>query len=184
MTETGITGAPGSAGTENNLWKSLWWLEVLMHQAQTPGVSYSFYWGTHSPWSGNTEADMKGQEHGALLRLDNNKRKPTGEVVRLYNRYFYNQVLGVERVHGQVRVFASRDPDSGKLSIFLLNKASTSQPVRLNVTGAKPMDWTHLRYRGRHAHDTKRRVDRVAERRHADTLSVTCPGMSLTILHQ
>ncbi len=184
VTETGITGSPKTAGQDNNLWKSLWWLEVLMHQTQASDVSYSFFWGTHSPWDGPAEADIEGKDQGVLLRMDNNARKPTGEVVRIFNRYFYRELLDVQRVHGQVRVFASRDPASGRLSIFLLNKGDISLPVRLNFTGSKAIRWSHLCYAGRDARDPQPALAHVGDREPADSFKVTCPGMSLTILHQ
>jgi hypothetical protein len=50
VTETGVSG-PASLGITNNTYKALWWSETLMNELAQPQVSYTFYWGTHSPWN-------------------------------------------------------------------------------------------------------------------------------------
>jgi alpha-L-arabinofuranosidase len=184
VTETGITGNPKNSGRENNLWKALWWFEVLMYEIKMPGVSYSYYWGTHSPWSGGTEKAMKGKDQGVLLRLDNNKKKPTGDIVRIVNKTVYKQILEVERVHGDIRAFASRDKETGKLSILLLNKGDQILTVNLNLKGNKNVDWVHCVYSGKSPTDILPKITQAGKYKNSKKLKVNCPPLSLSILRQ
>jgi|SaaInlStandDraft_1057018.scaffolds.fasta_scaffold13562_4 alpha-L-arabinofuranosidase len=184
VTETGITGSPERSGSVNNLWKSLWWFEVLMHQLAMKGVSYSFYWGTHSPWSGGTEDDMKGKDDGVLLRLDNNKRKPTGEIIRMVNNFFFSQMLEVKIAHGDLRLYASKDRQTGHLALFILNKGDEEVSFRPLINEVKGSDWHHYLYAGVNANDTQPKLNHLGKIKSAKTLEIRCPGLSLSILRQ
>ncbi|MCX6309085.1 MAG: hypothetical protein NTY32_09770, partial [Bacteroidia bacterium] len=81
ITETGSTGAKWPEGRTNDLYKALNWFEMNMEELVLPNVKYSFFWGTHSPWSG--ENANTGLEY--LLTNKENNTTPTGKIVELIN---------------------------------------------------------------------------------------------------
>lgn len=135
VTETGVSGPP-QLGIVNNTYKALWWFETLMNELTQPQVSYTFYWGTHSPWSYRGE-DVEPKGDVALaLRLRDNARTPTGRIIELVNQHLLDAFVAAERVNGPVRTYAMRSQDGRRLAVLLLNKDDRPADVRVELRGA------------------------------------------------
>ncbi len=137
VTETGVSG--GSAlGEVNNTYKALWCFEVLMNELAHPRVAYSFYWGTHTPWSYRGDEVEPAKDVALALRLRTNARTPTGEVIRLINRHLLGEFVDTERVVGRLRGYALRTPNRRERVLLLLNKDDQAAPVAITLAGASP----------------------------------------------
>lgn len=135
VTETGVTGGH-ALGEINNTYKALWCFEVLMNEISDPAVAYSFYWGTHSPWSYQGDDVEPENNVGLALHLQTNVRTPTGEMLRLINQNLLSDFVSVPRVIGRVRCYAMRSKDGRQRSLFLLNKDDRPMPVEITLAGA------------------------------------------------
>ncbi len=134
VTETGVSG-PASLGIVNNTYKALWWFETLMNELAQPQVSYTFYWGTHSPWNYHGEDLEPRGDVAVALRLRDNTRTPTGEIIRLVNDHLLDSFVAVDRVAGLVRAYALRSTDGHRVVLGLLNKSETAQDVTVQWRG-------------------------------------------------
>ncbi len=129
ITETGVTPIGKGMGDQNNAYKALWFFEMLMNEASMPNVAYSYFWGIHSPWNGYKDDD---RDMGVLLRLDDNSRKPIADAIKLVNDNILSHLVKTDRENGFLRTYASKD-DSGKVSVFIVNRNDKSQPVVLKL---------------------------------------------------
>lgn len=145
ITESGISPSRKGMGNINNLYKSLWWFEMAMNEAAMPNVSYIYNWGTHSPWNG--EKDNEEDDLSVLLRIDNNSRKPTGEVTKLINDNLYCNLVEVSGGNKYIRVYASKS-DNGEITIFILNRDDTSKDVEITVEGVDKAELNHKVFTG------------------------------------
>ena len=118
VTETNAYSGSKLPG-EGHTCRALWWFELLMNEIAFKNVSYSYFWGTHSPWSGQNQK----QNGGALLLDNNNNRTQMGEVNMIVNTHLGGQELvEVDRVNGFIRAYACRNPQNDHVTVFLLNK--------------------------------------------------------------
>jgi hypothetical protein len=134
VTETGVSG-PNSLGIVNNTYKALWWFETLMNELAQPQVSHTFYWGTHSPWNYRGEDAEPRGDVAVALRLRDNARTPTGEIIRLVNEHLLDSFVATERVAGLVRAYAMRSSDGRRAVLGLLNKGERAQDVVVQWQG-------------------------------------------------
>ena len=141
ITETGVSPSGKDFGNVSNTYKALWWFEVLMSELMVPNVSYSFFWGTHSPWKGEVDDDK--DDVAVMFRLDNNSRKPTAEVSRLVNSNLKDQFVESSTTSDALRVFSMLSKNKEEGTIFIMNKLKTSIPVSLNLINA-PADVKEL----------------------------------------
>jgi alpha-L-arabinofuranosidase len=131
ITETGSTGGKWPEGRTNDLYKALNWFEMNMEELLLPNVKYSFFWGTHSPWSGeNTDTGLE-----YLLTTKDNNTTPTGRIIELINNYMPAQIVKTDRVSGFLRTYAGISKDKKELSIFILNKNDKVEKINLNISG-------------------------------------------------
>lgn len=134
VTETGVSG-PAPLGTVNNTYKALWWFETLMNELAQPPVSYTFYWGTHSPWNYRGEDAEPRGDVAVALRLRDNARTPTGEIIGLVNDHLLDAFVATERAVGLVRAYALRAADGRRAVLALLNKGEQAQEVAVSWRG-------------------------------------------------
>lgn len=134
VTETGVSG-PATLGIVNHTYKALWWFETLMNELAQPQVTYTFYWGTHSPWNYRGEDAEPRGDVAVALRLRDNTRTPTGEIIRLVNNHLLDAFVATERVAGPLRVYAMRSDDGRRAVAALLNKGEAAQEVTLQWRG-------------------------------------------------
>lgn len=131
ITETGVSPSNKGMGSINNTWKALWWFEILMNQLSQPNVTYSYFWGTHSPWNGPMDNDK--DDVGVLFRLDDNSRKPIAEVVKLVNENVPEKLVEANLVSDYIRTYAGISKCAQKINVFLLNKNNEPQKVVLSL---------------------------------------------------
>lgn len=141
ITETGVSPSGKGFGDVSNTYKALWWFEVLMSELMVPNVSYSFFWGTHSPWKG--EVDNEKDDIAVMFRLDDNSRKPTAEVSRLVNSNLKEQFVESSTTSDALRVFSMLSKNKEEGTIFIMNKLKESVSVSLNLINA-PADVKEL----------------------------------------
>ena len=134
VTETGVSG-PAPLGIVNNTYKALWWFETLMNELAQPQVAYTFYWGTHSPWNYHGEDAEPRGDVAVALRLRDNARTPTGEIIRIVNDHLLDSFVAAERVAGLVRAYALRSSDGRRAVLALLNKGESAQEVVVKWSG-------------------------------------------------
>lgn len=98
ITETGATPPSGwPDGTQNDLYRSLCWFDQCMGQLMTEKVKGNMYWNSHSPWQGEYgDGDLR----NALTNDSLNRRKPTGEIIRIINKNVNTEFVEANRVSG------------------------------------------------------------------------------------
>ena len=133
ITETGVSPAGRGLGDVSNTYKALWWFEVLMSELMVPNVSYAFFWGTHSPWKG--EVDDQTNDVAVMFRVDDNSRKPTGEVSMLVNSNLKQQFVESNTTSLGLRVFSMASKDKKQGTIFIMNKQKSAVQVNVNLSG-------------------------------------------------
>ncbi|MBK0384064.1 hypothetical protein I5M32_13930 [Pedobacter sp. SD-b] len=130
ITETGLSPIGKGMGDINNTYKALWYFNMLMNELTMPNVAYSYFWGTHSPWTGLKDNDAHDVE--VLLRVDDNSRKPIGEVVKLVNENLFGNMVKTTTNANFVRSYASINDKKNNCKVFLLNKSNEPQKLILN----------------------------------------------------
>ncbi len=184
VTETGVTPSNDALGKINNTYKALWWFEVLMNEIAAKNVSYLYYWGTHSPWSGPEDKDN--DDVGVLLSMAN-KSKPTGEITRIVNNYLLNRIVASTRTSGYIRTYATSDASGSKLNIFLLNKNDSSEDMEIELENdsMQSRSFNRVVFKGKSPDDrgpTYGNPSSVSESN--DTIRLRLPPLSLTVLEQ
>ncbi len=156
VTETGIGGSEPFPDEHNiDLYKALYWFEMNMNHLALKNIKYTYFWGTHSPWSG--ENDPGG--YNCLLENSNaNTIRPAGRVIQLINTYLKSKWVNTARVNGNIRFYASVTDDGKEMSVFLLNKNLYPEKVNLNVANfnmnaASTIE--KIRFSGNHFNDTE-----------------------------
>lgn len=185
ITETGITPAKEPLGKINNTYKALWWFELLMNEICVENVAYIYNWGTHSPWSGGVDRDH--HDADVLLRIDNNERKPTGEIIRLVNKFLLERMVETSAGPGYLRTYATADTFGRQVNIFLMNKDDAPRDVVINLKN----DASHARtfrclsFSGTLPDDRDPRYEQlpaVSERK--DSIKIRLQPLSITVLKQ
>lgn len=131
ITETGLSPSGRGMGSINNTYKGLWYFEMLMNELSQSNVTYSYFWGTHSPWG--SHKDNEDKDLTVLFRVDDNSRKPIAEAVKLVNDELPEHLVQTDQIQGYIRTFAGRDTEGENCRIFLMNRNSEEQSVRLQL---------------------------------------------------
>jgi hypothetical protein len=184
ITETGISPANDILGRRNNTYKALWWFEVLMNEIATKNVSYVYNWGSHSPWGGPIDRD---NDAAVLLRMDNNKRKPTGEIIRIVNSHLLDRMMEATRARGHVRTYATSNDSGSKLNIFLMNKNNSSEDIiiKLKNDSVPSRSFSRATFKGQSPDDRAPDYEEYSPvSESADTIRLQLPPLSLTVLKQ
>ncbi|WKN45469.1 T9SS type A sorting domain-containing protein [Tunicatimonas pelagia] len=114
----------------NEIYKSLYTFEQIANMfSYDDRVLYTHFWVTTNPW-GN-----RGTVDDADAFDKNNKWKilNQGRIVQVFNQFLGAKMLDVQRVNGFVRAYASYTPSTKALTVYLLNKKSGNQSVKVNM---------------------------------------------------
>ena len=131
VTETNITGGDFPDMGNIDLYKALYWFEMNMNHLALKNIRYTYFWGTHSPWGGETNL---GDISCLLENSAANTIRPSGRVIQLINTYLKKYWLNVSRVNGYIRAYASVGEDGKALSVFLLNKNLYPEKIELDIS--------------------------------------------------
>lgn len=131
ITETGVSPSGKGMGSRNNVFKALWYFEVLMNEVKQPNVAYAYFWGTHSPWAGNK--DNEEDDVAVLFRMDDNSRKPIADVVKLVNDNLLDQIVETTSSSIYVKSYTSIAQDGKKANLFLSNRSQENITVKVNI---------------------------------------------------
>lgn len=153
ITETGATPPSGwPDGTQNDLYRSLCWFDQCMGQLKTEKVQGNLYWNTHSPWQGEFgDGDLR----NALTNDSVNRRKPTGEIIKIVNNNINTEFVQANRVSGYLRNYTTYSPANNELTIFLLNKDNQQVETKIYLHNlSAPVSYTKWVYTGTSPYDT------------------------------
>lgn len=130
VTETNATGGDYPDVSSIDIYKALYWFEMDMNEIAQKNVKYTYLWGSHSPWGGQTDPGDLGSflENSAA-----NTVRPSGRIVQLVNTYLKDKLINVTRVTGNLRTYASISNDGNEMSIFILNKNLYTEKVNLQL---------------------------------------------------
>lgn len=131
ITETGVSPSNRGLGNVNNTYKALWWFEVLMSELTLPNVTYSYFWGTHSPWKG--EVDDLDDDVAVMFRVDDNSRKPIAEVSKLVNSNLQTQFVNSTTTSEELRIFSMVSEDKTEGTIFIMNKSEIDIDLSIDL---------------------------------------------------
>jgi hypothetical protein len=185
ITETGVSPDKG-LGSTNNVYKALWYFDVLMNEISQPNVAYSYFWGTHSPWDGNTDNDEN--DVAVLLRTDDNSRKPIAEIVKLVNDQILDNIVQTKQISGNVRTFASVNQNGNKCNVFLMNKNNAEETVEISINQL-PENVAHfsrLVLKGANPYDRKlnsSNSEKIKIKIKGDKIALTLAPLSITVLN-
>jgi hypothetical protein len=147
VTETGgITFGVNGNWTQGDLGHALMTFDMLAQFQQDARIAFTQFWNTR--WvqqnaAGNTWPNYIGSESDALK--PDNALAPQGIAVSLLSRFSLERMVATTST-ATVRVFASHDPTSGHLNVWLINKstAETFTELTLNQYEPKPATVTAL----------------------------------------
>jgi len=183
ITETGVSPDQG-LGSTNNVYKALWYFDVLMNEISQPNVAYSYFWGTHSPWDGNKDADN--YDVAVLLRTDDNSRKPIAEVVKLVNDQILDNIVQTKQISGKVRTFASMNQRGDKCNVFLMNKNNAEETVEISINQLPEniVHFSRIALKGKNPDDRKLILSNSEKIKiKGDKITLTLAPLSITILN-
>jgi len=184
ITETGVSPSGKGMGDVNNVYKALWYFDVLMNEISQPNVTYSYFWGTHSPWDGNTDNDEN--DVAVLLRTDDNSRKPIAEVVKLVNEQLLDNIVQTKQVSGTIRTFASVNNNGDKCNVFLMNKNNLAEKVEisLNELPSAVESFSRIALNGKNPDDRKLILSNSENIKiNRDKITLTLAPLSITVLN-
>jgi hypothetical protein len=187
ITETGVTPANDILGRRNNVWKGLWWFELLMNELSIPSVSYVYYWGTHTPWLGSpTDGKEPKDDVGVLLSEDNTRLTPTGQSTRLVNKYLLDKLVKTTRANQYIRAYATASNHDDALNIFLLNKNDQEQELVIQLDNNdhhKEFEQNLLSGKGWADADlVKSKIPQTVSASEENTIRLTVPPLSILVL--
>jgi len=189
VTETGVTTGVNDIGFVNNTYKALWWFDVLMTEIGRKNVAYSYFWGTHSPWNGGAEpVDNLDKDVGLLLRLDDNSRKPTAEIIKLVNENMLDNLVKTTTgdFSGYVKTYAGVNDGGTKHTIFLMNRNNEPEEVilQLNNLPDSVNHFTRKEFKGTNPEDRNPLIEETGNVSVLEkTVRITLPPLSVTFLN-
>jgi len=183
ITETGVSPDKGM-GSVNNVYKALWYFDVLMNEISQPNVAYSYFWGTHSPWGGNTDNDDN--DIAVLFRTDNNSRKPIAEVVKLVNDQILENIVQTTQISGHVRTFASKNKRCDQYNVLLMNKNDKEETVEISLhqLSESVVSFSRFALQGEKPSDRKLHItNSEVIKLNGNKIALTLPPLSITVLN-
>ena len=111
-----------SVAQANNTWKMLHNFEMLGQTLRFEEVGYVHFWT--SRW---LESDSYAEDNSAFDA--DYQLMPIGYPLKVWNTFLQPTIVDSTKATGTIRSWASYNPDSQSLSIFLLNKDRVSQNV-------------------------------------------------------
>lgn len=181
ITETNVTGGDFPDMTNIDIYKALYWFEMDMNQLALKNVKYTYYWGSHNPWNGETNLG----DIAALLENSNaNTIRPAGRIIQLINTYLKDKWINTTRVNGSLRCYASISKNSKELSIFILNKNMYKETANLKLSNFNLVNSSvkKVTFGGTTPYDTNPIITE-SDANGDDLTAIALPPISLTILN-
>lgn len=122
VTEISSFNTDSNISHENNTWKMLHNFEMLGQSLRFAKVDYVHFWT--SRW---LEEDASVHDFSAFDSTY--KLMPMGYPLKVWNNFLQKKMVFSTKQAGVIRSWASYDPSSKNLSIFLLNKDTNTQNV-------------------------------------------------------
>jgi hypothetical protein len=135
VTETNSTN--WGNGYAITTYKALAFFDILISGQQQPNVASSLMWTTHSPWRGE---DFVADDRNALYNDSSNAPTPNGAILKLFADTVHERFVDMPSRNGLVSSWASVDPDTGELTVYLLNRGERSLTVDVELPNHLPTD--------------------------------------------
>jgi len=114
----------------NDLGHALVLFEMIGRQIAHPKLDFAMVWNTR--WVGGPRTPPS-----VFDALDgDNMLNPTGRAVAIWGRFLKRNLVRADSLD-LVKAFASADPESGRLSVFLLNKDTQARDVKVTIAGTR-----------------------------------------------
>ncbi|MEP5341617.1 MAG: T9SS type A sorting domain-containing protein [Algibacter sp.] len=127
----------------NDLYKGLAWFDMLFTQQENENVVYQYMWNTHSPWQG--EFGLGGPPNGLTNDMSNNITA-TGWPIKILNTTSEERIMIPDsKVHGNTYSYGSYSPNTGNMTLYLMNKSLESEDMTVNI-GAFDLNSNYKRY--------------------------------------
>ena len=129
VTETGVTGGVYPDPQVFNLYKGLVLFEMQMEQIITPNVKHTFYWGTHTPWNGES-----GDSPIATLfsNDESNENHIQADVLAAINTHIQTKFVGKSTKHG-ITSYTTLSSNDSLMVVFALNKNRVPKRIKLGA---------------------------------------------------
>ncbi len=161
---------------DNNLGHALVTFEMIGQMMLIPRIEYGMVWNTR--W-------MEEKTHELLWYAldDRNELLPPGRALAIWGEFLKSELVEISRTP-EIVTFASFDPDSGQLNVFLLNKSAVQQEVSLDIDGPVYNAGLTFLFQGKGPDDTKPvwESGRKLTVNHQKTENLTLPPVSLQVL--
>lgn len=118
-------------GGKPDIYRALIFFEMIAQMFEIPNVKYLFNWCSHSPYNGEYG---DGEILPSALDIDNNL-KPNGKILQIVNYNLLDKMVYTDNIKGYIRTYATYSPSSRDLTIFLMNKNSSSEVVNVQLSG-------------------------------------------------
>ena len=180
VTETNVTGGDFPDISNIDIYKALYWFEMDMNQLAEKNVKYTYFWGTHSPWGGETSLGNIGT---LLENSADNTIRPSGRIIQLINTYLKGKLITTTHTIGNLRIYASVSNDENEMSVFILNKNLYVEKANLNLSNFNATDAQieQIIYKGLNYSDVAPVIS--TEQLFSIPTQIDLAPVSLTILH-
>jgi alpha-L-arabinofuranosidase len=111
---------------------------------------------------------------------DQNALLPTGQALGLWGRYLKSNLLALPSEAGSV--YASYEPSTRALTVFLMNKHAAPHSIELDVTNYPARRIVSTVFKGQHSADENPTLSTPEPAPVSAALSLTLPPLSITIL--
>lgn len=126
------------------MYKALHNFEILAEMMNHPRVGPTHFWITRSPWNTSSinqlmNYDASIHDHNALL-WDGNLT-PMGMSVAIMSMNAYKSMVRAETDNFRVRPYATYDPDTNALTIFILNRENNDVAADIAINNYEGLDY-------------------------------------------
>lgn len=167
----------GGWGEANDTGHALVAFDILGQQLQYPQVVFSLFWNTR--WITNND----GVKLFDALTPDNTPT-PVGQSLTLFSNYMHDSMVKASS-NSTLRTFASYNTKTGALTVWVLNKKTSSQSVNVKLSNYKASSKTvrQTLFVGRSPEDAQPAIKILSSLSlSSNAVSVKAPAVSITIL--
>ncbi len=167
----------GGWGDANDIGHALVAFDILGQQLQYPQVMFSLFWNTR--WISN-DAGVKVFD---ALTPDNTVT-PVGQSLALFSNYMHDSMVKASS-NSTLRTFASYNTKTGALTVWVLNKKTSSQSASIKLSNYKASSKTVKQtvFRGTSSGDTQPTLKTLSSLSlSSNAVSLNAPAVSITIL--
>lgn len=164
-------GNAGGWAWGNDLGHALVLFELLGQHLAHPRVAGVHVWNTrwfHSPSRLEDVLD----DRNALL--------PTGQALAIWGRHLKPHLLALQSAAGAV--FATCEPSSQELTVFLMNKQTVQHSIELDLADYTARRVSTSVFAGRHSSDTNPTLSSLEPAPFSAARTLTLPPLSITVL--